>query len=114
MDTDNGSSPVGDGIGKYLPWMHQAVVEQSDGDNTALYQFVCTVECDTDEVLLPLSDDAGYEREHVFGPCDLPSYRNGWIMTPGKFKGSKDLACLYRTDTRQGRDALIVKITGMF
>ena len=53
MDADDGRSPVRDCIGKHLPRMDKAVVEQTQSYSSDAENLSRAIEGDTDEMLLP-------------------------------------------------------------
>ena len=84
---DHGGGPVGDNIGKNLSRMDLAAVEQADGHNTFLNDFVRAIQGDADEVFLLSAGDVLKQRQHVLDAANLYHLRGN--VAACEFKGGE-------------------------
>ena len=77
VHADDRCCPVRDGIGKDLPRVDEAVVQQADCDDPVPQHLPGAVEGDAAEVFLPLVPEVGDKGKDVIGFCYLASRSSG-------------------------------------
>jgi hypothetical protein len=78
VDTDNGRSPVSDGIGKHLPRVDKAVVEQTQRYGPVAQNFSRAIQGNTDKMLLPLVLYIRNLGKDIFGFCNMRFHTPRW------------------------------------
>lgn len=88
-------SPVGERVGKDFTGMNLALIEQADGDDAFLNDFVGAIECDTDKMLLQFAPNILQQGQHVLRFCDFDGVTDQ--VPPGQLECGQNLRGLGQT-----------------
>ena len=89
---DHGGGSIGKGVGKNLPRMHGAAINQPNGDHSDIQNLVGTVDGGTQEMLLFAVGVVADVGKQVGRGDDLGTFRLD--AASGKFNGRKNRRCL--------------------
>jgi len=109
---NDGRGAIRQGIGENFPRMHRRPIDQPDGHDPDIQDFICPVDAGAEEVLLLAIRVMPHMGKQVGRRLDLRPLRLD--TASGKFDGGKDQGCLGISHTSEAAEVFFPNVDPLF